>query len=186
MFVSCLLLQERYEIGELNSGLLLVKYFIVDGRVCWSELDHVVILVMVKLHHLMILTMLTMLVVDMLLSMSMVTAGVVLAGEHPLDSEVDKICCSTQETEPQADQDTHTPDAPVSRLCCQNRLVTAQVSGPVPTGQEGGAGVGAHGGPSRVVGSDSDMVLSVGGQVVDGEHRVGVGSQDNIVGYQGP
>ena len=98
----------------------------------------------VKLHHLMVLAMLTMVVVGMLLSMSMVMTSAVLAGEHPLDSEVDKICCSTEETEAQADQDTHTPDAPVSRLCCQDRLVTTQVSSRVTAGLEGGAGVGAH------------------------------------------
>ena len=101
---------------------------------------------MVKLHHLMILAMLTMMVVGMLLSMSMSMSmtSIVLAGQHPLDSEVDKICCSTQETQAQADQDTHTPDAPVSRLRCQDRLVTAQVSSRVTAGLEGGAGVGAH------------------------------------------
>ena len=51
---------------------------------------------------------------------------------------------------------------------------------------KGGAGVGVDRGARGVVCGDPDRVARAGLQVVDGEHLLGVGADNHIVGHQVP
>ena len=54
------------------------------------------------------------------------------------------------------------------------------------TCRQGGAGVGVDRGPRGVVCGDPHRVPRAGLQVVDGEHLLGVGADNHIVGHQVP